>query len=59
MSGTHITAIIYDDNITSVSSWNDFLKTICELAYDLDDNIMKKIVRENNIKKLKKIQEYL
>ncbi len=58
MSGTHITAIIYDDNITSVSSWNDFLKTICELAYDLDDNIMKKIVRENNIHKATSIRNY-
>lgn len=58
MSGTHITAIIYDDNVTTVSSWNEFLKTICEVAYDLDDNIMKKIVRENSIHKATSTRNY-
>lgn len=58
MSGTHITAIIYDNNITAVSSWNEFLKTVCEVAYDLDDNIMKKIVRENSIHKATSTRNY-
>lgn len=58
MSGTHITAIIYDDNVKIVSSWNEFLKTICEVAYDLDDNTMKKIVRENSIHKATSIRNY-
>ena len=53
-----IGVVIYDDNVTTVSSWNEFLKTICEVAYDLDDNIMKKIVRENSIHKATSTRNY-
>lgn len=58
MSGTHIKAIIYKDNITSVYSWNEFLKTICEIAYNIDNNIIKKVIRENIIHKATSTRNY-
>lgn len=58
MSGTHIVAIIYGNTVTSVSSWNEFLKTICEIVYNLDDSIMKKIIRDNCIHKATSTKNY-
>ncbi len=58
MSGTHITAIIYNNKINSVSSWNEFLKIICEIAYDIDESVIKKIIRENSVHKATSTRNY-
>lgn len=58
MSGTHIEAIIFDNKVTNISSWNEYLKIICEIAYKYNSNIMQKIIRENIIHKATSSKNY-
>jgi len=58
MSGTHISAILYDEKVYAISLWKEFLQMVCTIAYDFDSNIMKKIVRENNIHKATSAKNY-
>ncbi len=53
MSGTNVKEIIVDNKtvMKTVTSWKDFLKTICEIVYEIDNSQMRKIARDNCIHK--------
>ena len=58
MSNTNITEILFEDKVIKVSTWKDFLKTICEIAYDFDSKLFDNMVHENRIHKSTSTKNY-
>ena len=58
MSNTNITEILFEDKVIKVSTWKDFLKTICEIAYDFDPKLFDNMVHENRIHKSTSTKNY-
>lgn len=58
MSNTDVTEILFEDKVIKVSSWKEFLKTICAIAYDFDSTLFEKIVLENTIHKSTSTKNY-
>ena len=58
MNNTDVTEILFDDKVIKVSTWKEFLKTICSIAYDFDENLFEKIVSENHIHKATSKKNY-
>ncbi|WP_330364944.1 DUF262 domain-containing protein [Anaerovorax odorimutans] len=51
MSGTVLEYVIYESRNIEVSTWKDFIAEICKIAYEIDCELFKKIVRDNKIHK--------
>ena len=51
MSGTNVRQILFESKVISVVSWKNFFTTICELAFDYDNNLMSEIAKNNSIHK--------
>lgn len=51
MSGTNVRQILFESKVISVASWKNFFTTICELAFDYDNNLMSEIAKNNSIHK--------
>ncbi len=58
MSGTVLEYVIYDSKTIEVSTWKEFLSTICNIAYKIDSNLFEKIVSENKIHKATSKKNY-
>lgn len=58
MNNADITEILFDDKVIKVSTWKEFLKKICEIAYDFDKTLFEKIVFENSIHKATSTKNY-
>ena len=58
MGNTNITEILFENKVIKVSTWKEFLKTICFIAYSFDPNLFDKIVSDNAIHKATSKKNY-
>lgn len=58
MGNTSITEILFENNVIKVSTWKEFLKTICSIAYNFDKLLFQKIVSDNLIHKATSKKNY-
>ena len=58
MSNTNVTEILFENTVIKVSSWKEFFKTICEIAYDFDSLLFRTISDSNQIHKATSNRNY-
>lgn len=58
MGNTNITEILFENKVIKVSTWKEFLKTICYIAHSFDSTLFDKIVSENTIHKATSKKNY-
>jgi len=58
MGNTNVKEILFESKVIKVSSWKDFLSTVCQIAYEFDNNLFEKLVFENKIHKATSKKNY-
>lgn len=58
MNNTRITEILFEDSVIKVGTWKEFLKVVCEIAYEFDNVLFANTVKENKIHKATSKKNY-